>query len=218
MPGVSRDLWWRWVGAFAAGELAGFGIPAVAGGLAFWLTRDSEAVPRAFSLYAVAVLAGFGEGAVLGWFQSRVLREQWPRLPTGRWIGGTASAAGFAWACGMLAPLLDDLLGLSAAAQLGIWIPAGALILVSIGGAQAWALRGVVTAPRRWLTANVAGWLAGLPWTFALPALLPSDAPVGMWVLTFALAGALMGLTAGAVTGWWVLRLAPVGAREAAAL
>lgn len=120
----------------------------------------------------------------------------------------------------MLAPTLDDVFGLSAGQQLAIWIPASLLILAAIGGAQAWVLRGVVAAPRRWLVANLVGWLAGLPWTFALPALLPDTAPVAVFVLTFIVAGTLMGLTTGAVTGAWVVRLAApdTGSRQPSAV
>ena len=110
----------------------------------------------------------------------------------------------------MLAPLADELVGLTPAMQAAIWIPAGVAILLSIGGAQAWVLRGVVDAPRRWLTANIFAWLAGLPWTFVLPALLPPSAPMGVWVATFVAAGILMGLTVGLITGLAVTRMRAV--------
>jgi hypothetical protein len=207
MASDTHALWRRWVWAFTTGELAGFSIPAIVGGLGFWLTRELDSVSRSLILYALAVPAGFAEGAVLAWFQARAVREHWPRLRTGRWVFATGLAAALAWACGMLAPTLDDVFGLSAAEQVAIWIPASLLILASIGGAQAWVLRGVVAGPGRWLVANVAGWLAGLPWTFVLPALLPDPVSVAVMVLTFVVAGTLMGLTAGAVTGAWVVRL-----------
>jgi hypothetical protein len=81
------------------------------------------------------------------------------------------------------------------------------LILVSIGSAQAWVLSGGVERPQRWITANALGWLLGLPWTFVLPALLPEDAPTVVWVGTFVIAGVLMGLTVGLVTGWTLVNL-----------
>lgn len=109
----------------------------------------------------------------------------------------------------MLAPLLDDLFGLPAAAQIALWVPASILILLSIGTAQSWVLRDVIDLPYRWLAANVAGWLLGLPWTFALPALLPESAPVPVWVSAFLIAGVLMGLTVGLVTGRLVVKLEP---------
>lgn len=203
-------LWRRWVLAFTLGELIGFGgIPVLGAALLLWLTDTMAVESRSLLLYAVAVVGGLGEGAVLAWFQQRVLKEYLPGLCPRRWIQLTALAAAFAWACGMLAPTLDDLIGLSAILQVMIWVPASLLILFSIGSAQAQALRGLVVRPQRWILANVLGWLAGLPWTFVLPALLRDDAPLAAWVLTFVVAGVLMGFSAGAVTGLFLLRLLP---------
>ena len=206
----ARDatLYRRWVVACTAGELVGFGgIPVLGAALALLLTQGLAPELRSITLYVVAVVGGLGEGAVLAWFQLRVLGAHLPQLPRHRWIGATAAAAAFAWACGMFAPLLDDLVGLAPVAQIAIWVPASVAILVSIGGAQAWALRGIVEAPRHWLVANVIAWLAGLPWTFVLPALLPESAPMPAWIATFVLAGVLMGLTVGLVTGLALTRM-----------
>jgi hypothetical protein len=204
-------LWRRWVAAFTLGELIGFGgIPVAGTALALWATNSLDSIARSLILYTVAIVGGLGEGAVLAWFQWRVLRDHWPTLNRRRWLTATALAAAFAWACGMLAPTLDDLIGLSAPLQLSIWVPAGLLILASIGVAQAWALVGVIERPRRWIVANVLGWLAGLPWTFVLPALMPEGTPAAYWIVTFVIAGVLMGLTAGAVTGAFVIRIPPL--------
>ena len=205
---TTRGIWRRWTLAFTIGELLGFGgIPVLGAAIALALTSHLEPAARSLVLYAIAVTGGAGEGAVLGWFQMRVLRRVLPHVPERRWILATATAAALAWALGMLAPTLDDLVGLSAAGRFAIWIPSGIVILLSIGVAQAWVLRGVVTKPRRWVIANVIGWLAGLPWTFVLPALLPEKAPAAVWVLTFVVAGTLMGLTAGAITGRTLIRI-----------
>ena len=207
---LARDaaLYRRWVFACTAGELIGFGgIPVLGAALALMLTQGLAPEVRSVTLYAVAVVGGLGEGAVLAWFQLLVLGAHLRQLSRRRWIGATAAAAAFAWACGMIAPLLDDLVGLAPAMQVAIWVPASVAILVSIGGAQAWALRGVVEAPWHWLVANVIAWLAGLPWTFVLPALLPESAPMPVWIGTFVLAGVLMGLTVGLITGLAVTRM-----------
>jgi len=206
---TSHGTWARWTVAFTLGELVGFGgIPVLGAAIAVWLTGGFEPVAKSLILYAVAVLGGLGEGAVLGWFQSRILHRVLPELDSRQWILATAAAASFAWALGMLAPTLDDLVGLTAKAQIAIWIPASILILLSIGAAQAMVLRQIVTKPSRWIVANAVGWLAGLPWTFVLPAVLPEGAPMPVWVATFVVAGALMGATAGAITGVTVTRLA----------
>ena len=205
---MRNSLYRRWVLACTAGELVGFGgIPVLGAALALTLTEGLAPDARSITLYFVAVVGGFGEGAVLAWFQLRVLGPHLPQLPRHRWILATAVAAAFAWACGMLAPLLDDLVGLSPATQLGIWLPAGLAILLSIGTAQAWVLHGIVEKPQHWLLANVVAWLAGLPWTFLLPALLPESAPMAAWILTFVIAGILMGVTVGIVTGVAVTRM-----------
>jgi hypothetical protein len=209
MAGDRTSLYRRWVLSCTAGELLGFGgIPVAGGALAVWLTADLEHSVRSLVFYAVAVIGGLGEGAVLAWFQLRVLGVAFPDIDRRRWIRNTVLAAAFAWACGMLAPTLDDLVGLSAVAQVAIWVPASLLILFSIGVAQARVFRGVVERPRRWIAANVLGWLLGLPWTFVLPALLPETAPAPAWITVFVIAGILMGLTVGLVTGVSLMRFA----------
>lgn len=208
MSNTQSSLYRRWVFAFTAGELLGFGgIPVAGGLLSFWLTRGLDDNVRAMLIYAVAVIGGLGEGMVLGWFQSRVLQEAINGFDARRWILFTSFAAAFAWGLGMLAPTLDDLFGLSRFEQLIVWVPGTVLILFSIGTAQALALRGLVKSPQQWIWANALGWLLGLPWTFVLPALLPESAPVAAWVGVFVIAAVLMGATVGAVTGWSVLRM-----------
>ena len=202
--------YWRWVLNCTGGELVGFvGVPILGGAIALWLTSGLETSIRSLVLYAVAIAGGFGEGAVLASFQLRVLAECIPNVNRRRWILGTGAAAAFAWALGMLAPTLDDVVGIPALVQVAIWIPASILILVSIGTAQAWVLSRVVENARSWIIANALGWLAGLPWTFVLPALIPGNAPTTSWIVTFAIAAVLMGSTVGFVTGWFLLRLRP---------
>ncbi len=209
LKSTDARLYRRWVLHCTAGELIGFGgIPVIGGALAFMLTQSLSTEVRAAIIYVVAVAGGFGEGAVLAWFQLRVLGSVFPTLQRRAWLRSTALAAALAWSLGYLTPTLDDIFGIPPAAQIAIWIPAGCIILISIGYAQARVLRDVVARPARWVTSNVLGWLAGLIWTFALPALLPETAPIAVWIGTFVVAGVLMGLTVGLVTGFTLLRLA----------
>ncbi len=120
-------------------------------------------------------------------------------------VGGLGEGA-------MLAPTLDDFYGLSSKARAAIWLPAAFLILVAIGIAQSFALRGVVRFSRSWIVGNVLGWFVALPWTFVLPALLPDNAPIAWWVAIFVVAGVLIGRTAGMITGLFLLRLVPIAA------
>jgi hypothetical protein len=202
------SLYRRWVLAVTAGEMLGFGgIPVAGGALVFWLTLGLDDGVRAIVFYAITVIGGLGEGMVLGWFQQRVLRQVVEGLDGNRWILFTSLAASAAWALGMLAPTLDEVFGLSALGTVLIWVPASVLILLSIGSAQSWVLGGLVRNPRQWIWANALGWLLGLPWTFVLPALLPDTAAVPVWAGVFVVAGILMGITVGLVTGRVVLRI-----------
>jgi hypothetical protein len=210
MTSRSSKVYWRWVLVCTLGEIIGFGgVPILAGSLVLVLTASLDPIARSLLLFAASVIGGLGEGAILAAFQLRVLHHLLPSLNTRRWLSYTAVAASFAWFCGMLTPLLDDILGLAATVRIALWIPASILILLSIGTAQSWVLQGVVDKPYRWIVANVLGWLLGLPWTFVLPSLLPDDAPVAAWVATFGLAGVMMGLTVGLVTGRLLVRLVP---------
>jgi hypothetical protein len=203
----STSVYRRWVLFCTIGELVGFGgIPVLGSAIAFWATTGIAADLRSIIFYVIAVIGGFGEGAVLAWFQLRVVGACLPRLNGYRWILATGIAASIAWILGFLAPTLDDLFGLSAQMQIAIWVPGGVLILLSIGTAQAIVLRGIVARPQRWIAANAIGWLLGLAWTFALPAMVPETAPIIVWATTFVIAGLLMGLTVGLVTGHTLVR------------
>ena len=204
---VGTRTWWQWVVAFTLGELVGFGVAALAGLTIHRLLAEAEPATRSCMLYVVAILDGAGEGAVLGWFQVRVMKRVLPRVRKAQWIRNTALAAAFAWALGMLGPTLDEVIGIPVGLQIAISVMAAPAILLSIGGAQALALRGLVGRPGIWIIANALGWLVGLPWTFVLPALLPESSPVWLFALFFAMGGVLMGLSAGALTGAFLPRL-----------
>jgi hypothetical protein len=82
----------------------------------------------------------------------------------------------------------------------------GAVMLGSIGVGQAAVLRRYVEHAGRWITANVLGWLAGLPVVFAALAVAPEH-PAAVRA-AFALVGAVgMGAAVAAVTGSCLVRL-----------
>ena len=74
-------------GLYAAGELVGFAVPALAGALA-------EALGLAQGVMVIVlVCAGSLEGAVLGLAQSLVLRRYLPSMRCRDWMVATALAA-----------------------------------------------------------------------------------------------------------------------------
>ncbi len=126
----------RWVVATTCGELAGFAIPAIAGA-----TATSVGVAQSTSM-VLLVLAGVGEGTVLGWALSRMLRRELPRLGTGDWVGATAAGAAAAWTIGMLPSTLHaHLVELWPSMLIAFGALVGVLLLASIGFAQWLVLR-----------------------------------------------------------------------------
>jgi hypothetical protein len=189
--------------AVTLGELAGFTIPSLAG----WIAWSLGAPPAA--LYALLVVAGAGEGAVLGAAQWLVLRDPLPYLSSKRWIGATAGAAAFAWSLGMLPSTLGERME---SIPLALLAPAlamgGTALLVSIGVAQALVLRGHVERAWSWVGANVVAWCAGLTVSISTISVLVTESTTLPGGVTIgAVAGLLMGATVAAVTGWFLVRI-----------
>lgn len=194
MDGLLRR-WLLWAGG---GEAAGFAVPAVVGA--------GVGAVRPGLLLPALVLAGAGEGAVLGWAQSRVLRGV--GVDARRWTALTAAAAAVAWLLGM---------GFFGSDTVRTWPPpvlvvgsvlVGAAVLLSIGLAQALELRRVVARARRWVGANVLAWAAGLA-VFGMvttPLWQPGQAPSQVLVIGL-LGGLLMAATMALVTGLALVRL-----------
>lgn len=72
----ARALRRRWFRNVTLGECAGFAVPATVGALTAH-AANAVSVP-------LLVLAGAVEGALLGWFEARVLRAVLPALPVSR--------------------------------------------------------------------------------------------------------------------------------------
>jgi hypothetical protein len=200
--GAERTTWRRWFTATTLGELVGFLIPVgvVSAG------ADELAGPLRFLL---VVLAGAGEGAVLGWAQSRVLRPLLPGLSTRAWTARTAAAAALAWTIGMGPSTLGAVFdGWAPAVRVAVAVPAALLLLVSIGAAQWTVLRRVLPGSARWIGWTAAGWLAGLAVFLGVaPPLWHAGQGVGQAALVGALAGVGMSATMAAVTGRGLVRL-----------
>ena len=190
-----------WTVSVSMGELAGFCVPALVGGL----LREE---PPLLVLGAM-VLAGLVEGAVLGWSQSRVLRHRLSGFNEARWIGATALAAAAAWFVGMLPSTFYEqwstwpmLLSVLVAVLLGT------LLLGSIGLGQWIELRRHVPRAARWILITAAGWGAGL-FVFmavATPLWRPGQSTATIIAIGVG-AGALMAVSMAGLTGWGMQHL-----------
>ena len=192
----------RWVAWVSAGESLGFLAPAAAQSVsvAFW---PAAGVP-------LLVLAGLAEGAVLGWFQGRVLESRLPAVSVRHWVLLTAAAAAVAWTVGLLSFSSESWQGWPAAAQIVTGTGAAMVLLVSIGLAQWFELRRHVPLAWRWIAGSAAAWAVGLGvfMAVATPLWQPGQ---DLW-LTAAIgigAAVLMAVAMAAVTGLVLVRLLP---------
>jgi len=199
--GAERTTLRRWFTATTVGELVGFLIPVAV------VSAGADELPGPLR-FLLVVLAGAGEGAVLGWAQSRVLRPLLPGLSTRAWTARTAAAAALAWTIGMGPSTLGAVFdGWAPAVRVAVAVPAALLLLVSIGAAQWTVLRRVLPGSR-WIAWTSAGWLAGLAVLLAVatPLWHPGQ-DVVLVAAIGALGGVGMAATMAAVTGWGLVRM-----------
>ena len=123
----------RWIRWITLGESLGFLAPALA--------QLVAAAVWPAATFLLLVLAGFVEGAVLGWFQGRVLRNRLPAVSIRRWIRLTGAAAAMAWTLGLLPSASSVWQAWPATAQIAAGTIAAIVLLVSIGLGQRIELR-----------------------------------------------------------------------------
>lgn len=190
----------RWVTYVSVGEAVGFLVPATAG----VLSQLVELAPGGG--YVLAVVAGAGEGALLGLAQALALRRSRVAVPTGAWVLATAAAAAVAWGLGML-PTTVPALDWGSLPVLALAVVGALLLLGSIPLAQWLVLRRYVPRAWRWIPLNAVAWGAGLMWTFAPSPLIDESTPVAVLVVTYAVAGLLLAVTVALITGLGLRRM-----------
>ncbi|MCU0354802.1 MAG: hypothetical protein MUD08_13855 [Cytophagales bacterium] len=216
---LPNPFWRKWTISCAAGELLGIGC---AGAIAFLVNRAlGEPVMLAEKLIVLGCMLGAGaiEGTLLGWFQWRVLKEKILPLTARDWIGMTVLIAVLGWGLGMLPSLFfipDNPKPTETAAPsafenpwvfAGLSIGAGLVLGAMFGLFQWFALRKYVPKSASWITANALGWGAGLGWIYLFASLPNEQTPLWVNVLLGIAGGVLAGLSVGAVTGWFLLKI-----------
>lgn len=197
----SSGLLRRWWIHTTFGELVGFMLPiGMWGGLASAGLSD-------VALYLPVVIAGAGEGFVLGWAQARVLGDEIEEFAGGEWTRNTALAAGAAWSIGMAPAVISDAFGdaVPDALLIGLGVAAAVVMLLSIGWAQSLVLRRYAQRSGRWVAINALAWFAGLPFTFAALGLAPQETVAHIAVA--AAGGLAMAATVALLTGLVLRRL-----------
>jgi hypothetical protein len=198
-----RRLWRRWTATVTVGETIAFALPATTGALvtALGLSRAPST--------AALLLAGLGEGLVLGLAQALVVRRALPDVRSRDWIRATAMGAGLAWAVALLPTVIGSgLADLSPFILVPGGLVLGVIFLLSIGTLQWRVLRAHVRGAGRWVPAVAASWLAGLGTFMAVAAPLWREGqPPVLIALIGLLAGLAMAFVMALVSGLALARI-----------
>ncbi|HKZ70799.1 MAG TPA: hypothetical protein VJ020_12005 [Anaerolineales bacterium] len=206
------ELWWRWVLAVTAGELVSFAVPSVVGAMAMGFGFSNLA------FLVCIVLAGVGEGAILGSAQWLALRLAIPQMRWHEWTLPTALAAMLAWIIGMTPSTFVDFETVTPATLIVGGGALGILFLLSMGGAQWLALRRYAPRAGWWVLANAVAWPVGVAMPFITLGLVPDGASAAVMIVAGVVGGVLMGIVVGALTGLalvWLLRASHYGGKYA---
>ena len=209
----------RWTLNCAAGELLGIGFAGLLAFLANTTFGEPESLFAKLNVLLLMLMAGFIEGSLLGYFQWRVLKEKFSKLPMRVWMEWTIAVAVLGWFLGMLPSLFFIPANPDPSMQSGgidfdnPWIfvllsVSMGLILGAVFGLFQWfALRKYAEKAEVWILANALGWGVGLGWIFLFASLPDENSGIFFTVFVGAIGGILAGLSIGAITGLFLLRI-----------
>jgi deazaflavin-dependent oxidoreductase (nitroreductase family) len=199
----------RWVAACVLGETIGMTAAALAARAPDALGIGATGTGPTIALVFV-VAGGLIEGLALGILQALVLRRFMPRVRYLRWAVVTTVVAGVGWAVASAPAALSTSTSDDQGPPLGVIVlgaaALGAVMGAVLGASQALVLRGAVLRPWRWVWISVLGWCPAMVVIF-----LGATAPGADWPLLAVVAlGTATGIVAGAVLGLTTGALLPV--------
>jgi hypothetical protein len=181
----------RWVIGVSLAEMLGFLLPASMG--AITALAGVEGVTQ----FMLLVLAGCGEGLLLGYGQSRMMPLQLSRW---RFTWKTAIGAGLAWLCIMSAMMLMQ------RETSAVMIPLILVLVVtgffSIGVIQWTELKTRSDKASQWIFWTALAWLVALPISFAPSPLVDEKTPVSSLVVLWGCSGLMMAYVMATIT--WI--------------
>ena len=192
----------RWLTAVTLAEAVGYMIPASMGILLTKAGFTAEQVS-----YAV-VLAGFGEGFLLGLGQAWAFPLPVRKL---RYALLTSAGGGIVWASVMSAMRLAQL-DVSMLRMVTAFVIAGFLGLLGIGTAQWLELRHHTDRAHRWILWTALAWVLALPMSFLPGPLVDESTPLAVHLVLWFLGGLLMAFVMALVTWQGARRLPAVKA------
>ena len=205
-----------WLWSCALGSAAAMSISALAAVVVrTYLAQYRSGTHQVVGAELMALAAGL-EGAVIGYFQWRVLRRLFPTMTSGPWVATTMIAAGsgcllswlptsFALTSVLASRIGDVTMGPLVIARISL--VTGALIGLVWGVAQYAVLRLHAHRAGSWIVASTMSWTVSFAWLY-LAAFWPDRtvSPV-IHVALGALAGLVFGLVSGLLQGHVLARL-----------
>ncbi|MCU0435872.1 MAG: hypothetical protein MUC87_20605 [Bacteroidia bacterium] len=214
-----NSFWLSWTINCALGELIGIGAAGVIAILVFKLVGEPQTTGSKLLVLLCMMCAGLIEGAILGYMQWRILRHKLPELPRSNWMQYTMLIAVLGWMLGMMPSLffMDQSTAPSAGEAAAPPIPGTLFAALSVGvglflGAlfglfQWFELRHYVHHSKQWILANALGWGAGIGWIYFFAGLPEEHTPLLEVIFYGVCGGILAGLSVGAITGAFLVRL-----------
>lgn len=203
VPARTERFFLPWLSWVALGEFVGFLVPMAVE--AFIITAGLGDLPGA----GLLILAGLGEGAVLGAAMSWRLARRIPDLDRRAFAVLSAVGGAVAWALGMLPVVtLEGWAEWPVPLVVIAGIILGGALLASIGVAQWIELRRRLAGAWVWILATAAAWCVGLGAFFAIaPPLWAEGQSLPLVLAIGALGAAAMAISMAAVTGWAAVAL-----------
>ncbi|MCA6364255.1 MAG: hypothetical protein IM638_14550 [Bacteroidetes bacterium] len=214
----NKNLFWlRWTINCALGEVLGIGAAGLIALMVFKLLGEPQTTGSKLLVLFCMMCAGLIEGAVLGYMQWRILRQKLPELPRSNWLQYTMLIAVLGWMLGMLPSLFffdEQPANTSTSAPplpgtlfAALSVGAGLLLGALFGLFQWFELKHYVHHSKQWILANALGWGAGIGWIYFFAGLPEEHTPL-LETLFYAACGSILaGLSVGAITGAFLVRL-----------
>jgi len=218
MTNRQRQLWFRWIGVNAFGELFGLGLTFIITGLAFSMLDNQQTMTGILLSFVFAVISGAVEATILGLAQWWAMHPSFPTIERFAWWRGTLIGALIAYVLGYLPSTLMSM-GEATAQSAPMAEPPQWIVLLlaaglgAVGGAvlsfaQWLAMRGKVKRAGLWIPANMLAWFFGMPvifWGIDLAFKMSA-----LWQSVLLMAGTLLlaGMVVGAIHGRFLVSLA----------
>jgi hypothetical protein len=209
---ISR-AWWK---SCIVGTLLAVTVSAlVSVVVSLYLAEFRSGIYSVAAVELVAIAAVF-EGALIGYFQWRVLRRVFPTMSSATWVGATMIAAAFG--CVLSWVPTSFALTAAAAAKFGdvtlsfpaiarITLETGALVGLVWGVAQYAVLRLHAHQARGWILTNTLAWTATFMSLYFAAFLPDRTTSPAFHIILAAIAGVILGSFLGLLNGYVLVRL-----------